>query len=212
MCSIRILGTLLFNIFLCDLFIIIDTTYFASYADNNALYVIKKKSNNRSPTETVSKTLFMWFTENEMMANADKCHLLLSSIQDHAIEIDGLTVKKFNCEKLLGAQFDDQLKFYFYIEKLCKNANRKLHVLARVTPYMNHGPLTGILMNAFFESQFNYSPLIWMCHSKKNYHIINRLQEKGLRIFIMIKRVRMKNYYLKIALFLCIIRICQNLL
>ena len=83
--------------------------------------------------------------------------------------------------KLLGVHFDDQLKFYFYIEKLCKNANMKLHALARVTSYMDLSKKR-ILMNAFFDSQFNYCPLIWMCHSRKRYHKINRLHEKCLRI------------------------------
>ena len=36
-----ILGPLFFNTFLCDFFIIIDTTYFASYVDDNTPYVVK---------------------------------------------------------------------------------------------------------------------------------------------------------------------------
>ena len=38
-------------------------------------------------------------------------------------------------------------------------------------------------MNAFFNSQFNYCPLIWMCHSRENNNKINRLHERCL-IFI----------------------------
>ena len=116
-----------------------------------------------------------------MMAYADKCHLLLSSVEDHTIEINGFTVKNSSCEKLLGVHFDDQLKFDFHIEKLCKNANRKLHALASVTPYMDLSKKR-ILMNVFFDSQVNYCPLIWMCHSRKFYHKINRLPEKCLGI------------------------------
>ena len=107
------------------------------------------------------------------MANADKCHLLLSSVEDYTIETNGFAVKNSHSEKLLGVQFDDQLKFDFHIEKLCKNANRKLHALARVTPYMDLSKKR-ILMNAFFNSRFNYCPLIWMCHSRKRYHKIDR--------------------------------------
>ena len=35
--------------------------------------------------------------------------------------------------------------------------------------------------HAFFDSQSRF-PLIWMCHSRKLYHKINRLHEKCLRI------------------------------
>ena len=134
-----ILLPLAFNIFLCDLFIIIDITYFASYADDNTLYVIKNTITEvLHKLETVSKKLFMWFAENEMMANVDKCHLLLSSVEDHTIEINGFTVKNLHCEKLLGVHFDDQPKFDFHIEKLCKNANRK---------YPLHGPVKQMNLN-----------------------------------------------------------------
>ena len=33
-------------------------------------------------------------------------------------------------------------------------------------------------MNAFFDSQFNYCPLIWMWHNRKLYYKINQLHEK----------------------------------
>ena len=78
---------------------------------------------------------------------------------------------------------DDQLKFDFHIEKLCKNANRKLHALARVTPYMDLSKKR-ISMNAFFDSQFNYNPLTWMCHSRKLNHKINRLHWHTKKYFL----------------------------
>ena len=82
-----------------------------------------------------------------MMANDDKCHLFLSSVEDHTIEINGSTIK-IHTKKLSGVQFDDQLKFNFYLQKLSKNAYRKLHALVRVTPYMESSKKQ-ILMNAF---------------------------------------------------------------
>ena len=39
-----------------------------------------------------------------------------------------------------------------------------------------------ILMNSFFNSQFNHCPLVWMCHSRLINNKINRLHEKVLRI------------------------------
>ena len=55
-----ILGPLFFNIFLCNFFIIIDTTYFASYAENNTSYVVKNAmAEVLHELQTVSKKLFM---------------------------------------------------------------------------------------------------------------------------------------------------------
>ena len=39
-----------------------------------------------------------------------------------------------------------------------------------------------ILMNAFFKSQFNYCPLVWMCRNRSWNTKINRLHERCLRI------------------------------
>ena len=43
-------------------------------------------------------------------------------------------------------------------------------------------------MNALFNSQFNYCPIISMCHSRKNNNKINRLHERCLRIIHNDKR------------------------
>ena len=56
-----------------------------------------------------------------------------------------------------------------------------LNALARIAPHME---LTKrrILMNAFFDSQFNYCPLIWMFHSRNLNNKINRLHQRCLRV------------------------------
>ena len=59
-------------------------------------------------------------------------------------------------------------------------ASRKIHAIARVTPFMNLSKRL-LLMNSFFKAQFNYCPLIWMCHSRESNRKINRLHERCLR-------------------------------
>ena len=39
-----ILGPLLFNIFICDMFLMLDHTYFASYADDNTHYAVNENA------------------------------------------------------------------------------------------------------------------------------------------------------------------------
>ena len=71
-----ILGPLLFNIFICDLFLIMNKVDFANYADDNMPYVIgngvKEAINS---LKKASDELFYWFANNQMKANPDKCHL-----------------------------------------------------------------------------------------------------------------------------------------
>ena len=92
--------------------------------------------------------------------------------------------KAFDCldHELLIAKLNAyRLTFDDHTSELCKKASRKIHALARVTPYMNMAKKR-ILMNAFFKSQFSYCPLVWMCHSHANNSKINRLHERCLRI------------------------------
>ena len=58
---------------------------------------------------------------------------------------------------------------------------RQINALAGIAPFTNMNKRR-ILMNSFFRSQFNYCPLIWMCHSRTNNRKINRLHERCLRI------------------------------
>ena len=75
-----ILGPLLFNIFLCDLFLFINDINIASYADDNTLYTVDKNPEKIIKVlEHTSVDLLTWFKNNGMKANADKCHLLVNS-------------------------------------------------------------------------------------------------------------------------------------
>ena len=60
-----ILGPLLFNIFLSDLFYMMSHTDFASYADDNTSYVSSDTINEViKRLETASFKLFKWFADN----------------------------------------------------------------------------------------------------------------------------------------------------
>ena len=78
-------------------------------------------------------------------------------------------------------KIDSKLNFNSHLGIILKKASQKVHVLARITPYMNIKKRK-LLMNSFFSSQFNYCPLVWMCHSRLINNKINRLHERCLRI------------------------------
>ena len=82
---------------------------------------------------------------------------------------------------LLGINLDSELKFEDHINFMCKKASQKLHVLARIAPFMDLKQRRNI-MKAFVESQFGYCPLIWMFHSRGLNNKINRIHERALRI------------------------------
>ena len=125
--------------------------------------------------------LFKWFSDNQMKGNTGKCHLLLSKDESSEIHIGNSIIESGTCENLLGIKIDSKFRFDDHIRGLCSKANRKLRAFTWATPYMNLQKRK-ILMNVFFNAQFNYCPLMWMFHSRQNNNKIKHLHERCLRL------------------------------
>ena len=71
--------------------------------------------------------------------------------------------------------------FDSHVKSLCKKASQKLNALSRVAYQLDFNQRK-LLMNAFITSQFSYAPVVWMFHSRKQNHHINRIHERALRV------------------------------
>ena len=172
-----ILGSLLFNMFLCDLFCMMSDTDLASYADDNTTYVLADTIDEViKRLETASAKLFKWFADNLMKENRDKCHLNVSKNENISIHVGPFEIKNTNCEKLLGIKVGSRLNFSEHLDGIIKKASRKINALSRIAPSMNISK-RHILMNSFFNSQFDYCPLVWTFYSRSINNKINRLHE-----------------------------------
>ena len=67
--------------------------------------------------------------------------------------------KNSECKKLLSVKFGNKLTFEKYITDIIQKTSKEIYALARIAPYMDLSKRR-IVMNAFFNSQFNYYPLI----------------------------------------------------
>ena len=172
-----ILGPLLFNIFIYDMFLTLNTTYCTCYADDNTPLVVRDDvADVIKALEKIEKNLVSWFSNNEMKLNTDKCHLLLNSQEPNTLQKGGLHINNSLSENLLGITFDFKLKFNKHIEDICQKASQKLNALARLAPYMGTTKKR-ILINAFFKSKFNNYPLVCMCCKRSLKTKINWLHE-----------------------------------
>ena len=177
-----ILGPLLFNIFLANLFLVLKEVTIANFTDNNASFTSANNIDDLiDPLEKASSSLFKWFKDNLFKSNPDKCHLIVSTNEKRKINMGEFSIENSGSEKLSGVKIDYKLTFDCRVSDICKKANRKINASVRIAPFININKRR-ILMNSFFRSQFNYCPLIWMCHSRTNNRKINRLHERCLRI------------------------------
>ena len=116
-----------------------------------------------------------------MKVNADKCHFLVTGNYEVSANINEFETESSKREKLLGISIDTTLSFEHHITSLCKKASQKLHVLARITYYMDFEKRRS-LMKIFVISQFDYCPLIWMFHNRALNNRINTIHERALRL------------------------------
>ena len=178
------LGPLLFNIYINDIFYIINDVNIANFADDNSPFIF-----NNSITEVLdlleqeSNKLYLWYEFNYVKPNADKYHLLLSS-HDINLELSINTekVKNSNEEKLLGVTFDNDFSCKTHVKNMCKKASKKLHALYRICKYITQTQRR-VIMKAFIESQFGYCPLVWVFHGNRTLNdTMNKIQERALRL------------------------------
>ena len=107
--------------------------------------------------------------------------LIVSTDEPIEIRVGESLIKGNTCEKLLVIKIDNKLNFNTHVKGLCTKANNKLRAHARATPYMSLEKKK-LLLNSFFNAQFNYGPLIWMLRSRSNNNKIKHLHERCLRI------------------------------
>ena len=75
------------------------------------------------------QSMFDWFSEHFLKANADNCHLIASSKVPVDIQISDIKGTSGSRVKLLGIHIDSRLNFDYYVSQLCKKASKKLHEL-----------------------------------------------------------------------------------
>ena len=99
---------------MADLFLILNKTEIANYADDN-------KSDTRfhninrliKSLEEASNEFFKW-SDNPMNSNPAKCHLLVSTNNNNAMRKGNSQIENTKREILLGIQFDRRLSFDYY--------------------------------------------------------------------------------------------------
>ena len=183
-----VLGPLLFNIFINDLFLFVENSEIYNYADDNSLTFADTNINNIiTKLESDIEILNSWFKDNSMSLNGDKCQFMIvgpSRTPRNTIEkvtIDGKIVNECKKGKLLGITLDNQITMNDHIKRICKQASNKLYALARISHYLDANKRK-MLMKSFIISQFNYCPIIWMYCQRKCNNTINRIHERALRI------------------------------
>ena len=178
-----ILGPLLFNIYLNNLFYLDIDSDLCNYADDNTLYQCDASlSELISKLETSARSVIQWFGYNYMKLNESKCKLLVTGNKEEVIiaSVGDVNVIESHKVKLLGICIDRELKFNENVNIKCNIAGKKLNALMRlgnILPFHRKR----LLIKSFVESQFSYVPLLSLFHSREVNNKVNNLHCRALR-------------------------------
>ena len=181
-----ILGSLLFNVFINDLFYFIQNCHLYNYADDNSLSMASPNLDTVLSSLTIDGNhAIQWFDVNGMQANPGKFQFMLFSrktLSQQCITLGNDTVLfSESCVKVLGVMIDENLNFSEHVSSLCNKAARQLNALARISKYIDV-PSRKMIYNSFIVSNFTYCALVWHFCGKVNNGKIEKINERALRI------------------------------
>ena len=157
-----ILGPLIFNIFLSDLFLFVENSDLSNYADDS-MYgsdLDKVKQILRQNFEIVTK----WFYDNYMVLNDFLMQFYVSRTEysNETFVYNNTEMKKSKEEKILGVIIDNKLTFKNHVKSLCKKASQKIWALSRLINYLNDSEKKMIfnqtLMISLFKIKYDLAP------------------------------------------------------
>ena len=134
-----VLGPLLFNIYLNDLFFTLKNIEVFYFADNTTPSVYDESIEKvfRLLEENTELAL-CWSEVKYMKLNTDKWHLIVSGYKLEQVwaQVGGEKIWESVNVKLLVVTIDRELKFDKHVSKICSKGSRKLTVLARMSKFM----------------------------------------------------------------------------
>ena len=181
-----ILGSLLFNVFINDIFFMfIEKSENCNFADDNTIYDCGEDlSNILENLKHDMKILLNWFRINALQANPGKFQfMILGGKKRNSVKltINSTEIEESKKVVSLGITIDNLLTFNEHTDNLCRTENYKLHALRRIRKYLSLEKAK-LLCNAFTNSRFNYAPLVWMFCRKKQYLKIQKIHHKALKV------------------------------
>ena len=173
-----ILGPLLFNVFVNDVFHFMEKCDLYNYANDNTLSVACWHMHDvLLYLSKDCKNAVKWFRDNGMRANPSKFQIMIKShsgvdASNATLQIDDNIVLKPEPQvKVLGIKLDSKLSFDYHVSAICTEAARQLNALARFLGFFSTSSRMIIYRN-FINSSFNllsYSvAFLWEKESLQN--------------------------------------------
>ncbi len=179
-----ILGPDLFNIFINDMFYILEQSTLYNYADDNIVsHTNDEEEELVTCLESDLSILMSWFKTNCLGVNRGKLQCMFISNDSNKtinVNIDNTVLSPSSNIKVLGVTIDERLTFNEHINILCSNAARQLNAIKCLQYNLDKESKLAIY-RSYILSNFNYCPLVWHFCGIHNSRKMEKIQERALR-------------------------------
>ncbi len=180
-----VLGPLIFNIFMNDVFYAIHDCQLYNYADDNTMsHADEDILKVQSVLQCEAQNIMIWFDANDLSANPQKFQsMVLGSDENMTIKLGEHTIMNTKTNKIVGVTIDDELKFDQHVTLICKKAARQLNVLRKFSHILDSDARMTVY-KSFILSNFNFCPLIWHFCGIGNTRKLEKIQKRALRFVL----------------------------
>lgn len=177
-----VLGPILFNIYVSDMPLIVNSTIF-QFADDVKMFRTIKTIDDYLQLQHDIDILFAWSEKWQLKFNISKCNLLHLG-HPHGLgdyTIDGTVITPCNVVRDLGILIDAHLKFHDHTTSVSKKANRILALIRRSFQYFDNKTFIN-LYKSFVRPILEYGNVIWGPHYILDQDQIEKVQRRATKL------------------------------
>ena len=181
-----IIGPILFNFFINDMFQLKLHGLLQLYADDGVLmYADSCLENLYVEMQEDLNTLNKWFNQNHLILNTEKTKYMIFKSSNHQVSDQPLLYGSDNISRVklhtyLGLLIDEKLKWYEHINSIQKSITPYIFAIRRVKHFISKKQLLQIYY-AYIHSRLVYLNPIWSGNSQLKLMELEILQKRVLK-------------------------------
>ena len=184
-----LLGPLLFNIFLNDVFLSVpqsESVFMTAYADDIAIGVSSRCVQGLyGVTQNTLNRLNDWFSGNGISINVNKSKfMLVKSTPEQPLYISGCQLESTFTFNYLGLMLDAELKWNSHIAQLCTKLSRTCFIFRQIRNRFSFEYLKTVY-HSIFESNLRYGIRFW---GHVNISSVLAIQKRCLRFMLGLRK------------------------
>ena len=155
------------------------------------VYILPQKKKSKILEKKINddlKSLFQWFSNNQLLLNINKCQYMmigtkgnLRRFNDVKVMIQNMKLERVSQCKYLGVLLDSNFTWTPQIYQVKKKALKTFHSLKRVRQYLDKRSSL-LLYQTLIQPQLDYCSLIWMNGHATQLARLQTLQIRCLRL------------------------------